>query len=252
MRLELEQRCNIVWTLSFVLIRKVNYLRLIQYTVFSYCNQLNRDSLLRFEIIQIVLKLDARPQTPACIPHGFGAMGIPIFLENIINSVIPMPIERPVKIDLAFSDLICNPRKMAGATWQRTSSFISVNLQIVCGRQVAKYAINAIIPHENSLPVPVRLDCDAVGRNRLYMSCVKSDDIARSAESTVDIMAATAAERKSIIKYLTPGIWIAISFSKSMVISSLPCLSSPGNLFMPTIPTTTRKKVVTIGIKTII
>ena len=129
--------------------------------------QLTTDSLLRLEIIQIVVKLAARPHTPACIPHGFGAMGIPIFLENIMNSVNPMPIERPVKMDLAFIDLICNPRKMAGATWQSTSSFISVSRQIVCGRQVAKYAINAIIPHENILPVPVRWDCDAAGLIRL-------------------------------------------------------------------------------------
>jgi len=126
--------------------------------MFYSINQHTTDCLLQFETIPTVVKLATRPQTPACIPHGFGTMGIPMLLENIINNVIQIPIERPDKIDLEFNDLICNPRNMAGATWQRISSFISVNLQIVCGRFIAKYAIQAIIHHENILPVPVRLD----------------------------------------------------------------------------------------------
>jgi hypothetical protein len=65
-------------------------------------------------------------------------MDNPIELENIIINVIHIPIESPDRIDLACSDFICNPRKMAGATWHRISSLISVNLHIVCGRLTAK------------------------------------------------------------------------------------------------------------------
>lgn len=56
--------------------------------------------VLRIEQIQTVVKLAVRPQTPACIPHGFGITGIPIVLENIMKIVTPIPIERPVNIDL--------------------------------------------------------------------------------------------------------------------------------------------------------
>jgi hypothetical protein len=65
-------------------------------------------------------------------------MDNPIEFENIINNVIQIPIESPNRIDLPCSDLICNPRKIAGATWHRISSLISVNLHIVCGRLTAK------------------------------------------------------------------------------------------------------------------
>ncbi len=68
------------------------------------------------ETIPTVEKLATSPQTPACIPKGFGTIGSPIVLENIINSVIQMPIESPDNIDLPCNDLICIPKKMAGAT----------------------------------------------------------------------------------------------------------------------------------------
>ncbi len=72
----------------------------MQYTLFVSFDQHTIDCFLQIEQIQTVVKLAERPHTPACIPHGFGTIGIPKFLENIIISVTPIPIERPVNIDL--------------------------------------------------------------------------------------------------------------------------------------------------------
>ncbi len=94
----------------------INYYMVIEYTIFFNRNQLITNYLLLTEVIQTVVKLAARPHTPACIPQGFGVIDIPKLLENIINNVTQIPIERPDKIDLPCNDLICNPRKMAGAT----------------------------------------------------------------------------------------------------------------------------------------
>ena len=118
---------------------------------------------------------------------------------------------------------------MDGEIWHSNSSFTSISRQMGCGSSIANKTAKAMMIHEKILPNFVKSLCFLFGLKRPYRSIVTIDEIAKSAESTVLMMAATAAERKRIIIILIAGTLKPISCNIRIVICSLPRLSRSGN-----------------------
>ena len=78
------------------------------------------------------------------------------------------------------------------------------------------------------------------------------EEIAKSAESTVDIIAAIAAEINKTRTGATTGFFSAKSDKIRSVMCSVSFPENPGNWVAPTIPTVIMNSVVTNGMKTMI